>query len=254
MTEHPDPEALSAYFDGEASEWDAHVRACPECRSQLERLERVRAAVGAPVPPVDPAQKDAAIDAALSGGASSSGPRLSRWAAIGGVAAVALGVLVGIVATRDTTSKHQFASRDTSSGPVSPTAVDGGDLGVVDDATALRAKVEPGVASSAAAPSAEAAPSASSSPAAAAAPAGARKQAATAGVVPCEREARALQPGTEVLVYRATAAWQGTPAVVLGFSPADAPATTAPGRRVPTRVYVLARSDCRLLSFQSYAP
>src|SRR5436189_244750 len=52
----------------------------------------------------------------------------------------------------------------------------------------------------------------------------------------------------------ATARWQGTPADVFGFSPPGAPATSSPGRPAPMRVYVLARSDCRLLVFQSYAP
>ena len=39
-----------------------------------------------------------------------------------------------------------------------------------------------------------------------------------------------------------------------GFTPSDVPATSVPGRPVPTRVYVLAASGCRLLVFQSYAP
>jgi hypothetical protein len=70
---------------------------------------------------------------------------------------------------------------------------------------------------------------------------------------PCEATARTLQPGDEVLVYVAGARWQGTPAEVLGFSPPDARATSS-GRPIPTRVYVLARSGCRLLAFQSFAP
>ena len=38
------------------------------------------------------------------------------------------------------------------------------------------------------------------------------------------------------------------------MSPEGAPATSSAVRPTPTRVYVLARSDCRLLVFQSYAP
>src|SRR5437763_411211 len=61
----------------------------------------------------------------------------------------------------------------------------------------------------------------------------------------CEAQARKLQPNGVVLVYEATARWQGTPADVFGFSPPGAPATSSPGRPAPMRVYVLARSDCR---------
>src|SRR5207248_10570812 len=70
----------------------------------------------------------------------------------------------------------------------------------------------------------------------------------------CEAQARKLDSKGAALVYEATARWQGTPADVFGFSPSGAPATSAPGRPTPTRVYVLARSDCHLLVFQSYAP
>jgi len=161
---------------------------------------------------------------------------MKRWAAVAVVVAVVLGVIVGFVATRDSGSKSP-ASQDASAGPVSPQVVDAHDLGAINDDAALKSKVEPNVGAAAAATSAHATSS---------------KTHRT--VAPCESETRALQPGTEVLVYRATATWQGTPAVVLGFSPVGAPATSSPGRRPPTRVYVVARSGCRLLSFQSYAP
>ena len=265
MTEHPDAEALSAYLDGETADWEGHVRACAECRQKLDAFERVRSAVSAPVPPVDPADKDGAIAAAVGGPAgkpATSDRGVPRWAALAGVAAVAVGVLVGLVATRDTGSRQNYAAVGESAGPVSSDVVNGGDLGEVDDDTALRQKLEPHMlqTQSKAGASGEAATSAAASPPSSTPAEGAPSRGASAGVekgsdrsaVPCEREARALQPGTEVLVYQATATWQGTPASVLGFSPPGAPATNS--RRVPTRVYVLARSDCRLLSFQSYAP
>jgi hypothetical protein len=152
--------------------------------------------------------------------------RFPRWAAVAVIAAVVLGVVVGVLATRDSGD----SGKPKSLGPVSTHVVDGGDLRDLNDDAALRAKVEPVLATSASAPR------------------------STQSATTCEGETRALQPGTEVLVYRATATWQGTPAVVLGFSPVGAPATNSPGRRPPTRVYVVARSGCRLLSFQSYAP
>src|SRR3954470_10002755 len=160
--------------------------------------------------------------------------RVPRWGAAVVVAAVVLGLIVGFVATRDSGSKNQPSSEDASTGPVSPHVVDGHDLGAIADDTALKSKVEPDIGASTASTGAPAT-------------AGKRHPA----VAPCESETRALQPGVEVLVYHATVTWQGTAAVVLGFSPAGTPVTSSPRRRPPTRVYVLARSGCRLLSFQS---
>ena len=71
---------------------------------------------------------------------------------------------------------------------------------------------------------------------------------------PCEAVARSLQPKGARLTSVATTIWQGTPADVFAFRPPGVPATSAPGRQTPRRVYVLARSDCHLLVFQSYAP
>ncbi len=152
---------------------------------------------------------------------------LATRAVAAGIGAIVVGVAVWLLVARDSGSKpaHQPA------GPVAANVVEGADLGELKDDASLRAAVEPRVFAS------------TSSVA---------RHRSSQATWPCEREARALQPGTEVLVYRATATWQGTSAVVLGFSPPAAPAPSS--RRPPTRVYVLARSGCRLLSFQSYAP
>ncbi|MBV8160219.1 MAG: hypothetical protein JO265_04785 [Acidimicrobiia bacterium] len=165
-----------------------------------------------------------------------------RWqrAAVGGaivVGVVAVAVGVGVVVTRAGGSHPSSTTPLAKDGPVSANLVRAGDLGPVEGDQALRAKIEPALTAL-----------------------GVRHQpattATTAASAPplCDGVARALQPRGATLAYLATALWQGTPADVLGFSPAGAPATTAPGRRPQTRVYVLARSDCRLLVFQSFAP
>jgi hypothetical protein len=272
MMRHPDTEALSAFLDGEAPEVEAHAAACTRCRQQLDALARVRAAVGGPVPSPDPRHRDAAIAAALEAAtaAESRGPgRSRRRRLVAAAGAVAAAIVVGVVVTRAGTS-HK--SSTTASGPVSSSLVHGGDLGNVDDATALRARVEPslsagvngagataGAQSGAAGSPDAAAPFAAgadtASPATSAAPAPRPVRQPGPGEPPrCEAQARKLQPAGAALTYVATARWQGTPADVLGFSPPGAPATSSPGRATPTRVYVLARSDCRLLVFQSYAP
>jgi hypothetical protein len=139
-------------------------------------------------------------------------------------------LVVGVVVARVSTSNN---SSSAPRGPVSHNLVRAGDVGDVNNELTLRGLVEPALYQ-------QTAP--------------ARKPAGARQTPRCETEARKLQPNGAVLVYEATARWQGTPADVFGFSPPGAPATSVPGRRAPTRVYVLSRSDCHLLVFQSYAP
>src|SRR4051794_305266 len=102
MTEHPDTEALSAYFDGEAPEWDEHVRSCAECRRRLDAFGQVRAAIVGPVSTADAERREGAIAGALKADKPPARTRPTRLLVLGGVAAVAIGALVGIVATRNT--------------------------------------------------------------------------------------------------------------------------------------------------------
>ena len=63
---HLDDEALSAVLDGEAAaEESAHVDECETCRTRLGALRDASVLVGTPVPPPDPARREAAIAAAL---------------------------------------------------------------------------------------------------------------------------------------------------------------------------------------------
>jgi hypothetical protein len=257
MADHPDTEALSAFLDGEAPEVDTHVATCAECRRQLDDLGRVRSAVATPVPPPAPRARDAAVAAALDAVDGPTPQRRRQWTVVVAAGAVAAALLVGLVVTRAGTSSK---SSKTAAGAVSPNLVRAGDLGDVDDAQGLRAKIEPQLTPTAAARApGNPTPAAGQTGGAGAQSTTERRVASAAQQTPteatrCERAARALHPGRDLLVYVATARWQGTPAEVFGFSPAGAPVTGSPGRPTPTRVYVLARSDCHLLVFQSYAP
>ncbi len=122
MTDHPDPEALSAAVDGEdpagedpAGAVAAHLGGCADCRAQLDALHLARRAVAAPVPPMAADVRERMIAAALGaagteavdGAAVASGapvapvvpvpaPREPRKWWLGGAAAAALlAVVVG---------------------------------------------------------------------------------------------------------------------------------------------------------------
>ncbi len=140
MNEHPEFEALSAFVDGEASQWRRHVDACDLCLADVARLRAVRAAIGQPVPPVADDVKERSIARALdafipspaSAVAESGDTRTPRvagtprvrplppvedrphvvappaprrrvngpWVALGSVAAVLLAVVVGAAVLR----------------------------------------------------------------------------------------------------------------------------------------------------------
>ena len=262
MTPHPSFEDLSAYHDGEAPEWAPHVGACADCRARLDQLSALTAAVGRPLDRPSPAEEvDDPVARALAlahdgAGASSptaeehpraprapshrEGERWLRWVTAASAAAV-LVLVVGVLALVNRTdgdrptgpalteSGRTPADEDVgvtadppgpAAGPGSgpPTAAAGGDLGEVADAQALVARVRPGLGGGA-----ETTPDARRA----------------VGTYPCEVEARTADPGLGPVVYHAAATVEGTPAVVLAFTP---PAT--PG---PFRVLALAQADCRLL-------
>src|SRR5205823_14201651 len=256
------------FLDGEASEVEEHVAACADCRRRLDALSQVQSAVAAPVPPPDEHHRDAAVAAAVDAAAQSTPvTRRRRWTLVAVAGGAAAAVLVGVLVTGVSTSHKSSTAALRKAGPVSSQLVRAGDLGDVDDAQALRDKIEPGLPA-ASAPQATASPSAQAGTPGATgggivrgAPSTATTERRTlnAARAPseaprCDAAARTLQPGRAVLVYVATARWQGTAADVFGFSPEGVPATSSAVRPTPTRVYVLARSDCRLLVFQSFAP
>ncbi len=76
---HPDFEALSAHFDGEAPEVAAHVAGCAECRTTLKWLRTASSMVAAPVPPAPASVRDQAIARAGDAFASATGDRERHW-------------------------------------------------------------------------------------------------------------------------------------------------------------------------------
>jgi len=261
MSVHPDDEALSAHLDGEAPEWESHVRSCPSCQARLAAFGRVAAAVGTAPPALRPGGGDDAVARALAVARPAPSWRSRRLvvAAAGIAAAVLVAGGVAALVGRSGSSSSKFAAASRRSGPVASNFIEAGDIGDLADDKTLKARVEPslfateaGASAAAPAPAAGgAAPQTSGQPSA---KSDALRSAAAAGPLPCEAKARALQPGAQVLVYRASARWQGTPAVVFGFTAASPTPTRPSGKPSPTRVYVMARSGCRLLVFQSYAP
>ncbi|HEX2046711.1 MAG TPA: zf-HC2 domain-containing protein [Acidimicrobiales bacterium] len=263
MSEHADLEALSAYVDGEAPEWAAHVASCASCRASAEELRGVASAVGAPVEPADPSVREAAVGAALGdlhrrqvAERARSRPRRYQWQFAAAAAAAMLVVAVGFTAllsrTSDrttvagpapeaATSRDQALSESSAAASVPPA-----DLGDVPDAATLLARARPapagtGAGSGGAGGAGGAAAMSGNSGAAstpAVPPVGGQRSAAptVAGTRPCEEQARAREPSLGPVVYFATARRGPVPAVVLGFSTGPAPA--------PVTLLMLAQDGC----------
>jgi hypothetical protein len=293
MSDHGDDEALSAFVDGEAPGWAAHVAGCGTCRARVEALRAVRAAVAAPLEPSPAGQRETAIAAALAAAAPRSRPsargRPARWMVPASIAAVLLLVVAAasvlVQGGRDrtttaaqapataaqapesaaqapvagpgsapssgaqggssaglsgpstaqsgsSTAQSGSSTAGGSSGPATATDSAGtGDLGEVADAATLLARARPALAAAA---KGSATPTLSPDPAsvAPAAP-------SVVGTRPCEEQARAADPALREVVYFATAAHQGAPAVVLGFSTGPAPA--------PVTLLMLSRDGCGVL-------
>ena len=118
------------------------------------------------------------------------------------------------------------------------------DLGPVDDAGQLAAKVGGALGrqagSSTAGASSEATSSAPAPTAAALSPARDSSLAGTAvGTRPCEEQVRAARPTLGQVVYFAAATSQGRPAFVLGFAPGPDPA--------PLTLLAVAQEGCAVL-------
>lgn len=278
MPSHPSFEDLSAYHDGEAPEWAAHVGACGRCREQLDHLTALSAAVAQPVAPLAGAPVDGhptADDqvgralAALGPGAGEPGagepvpgagrpaaaaaeparpgPRWLTWATVASAAAVVL-MVVGVVAvvTRSADDRPTMSATEggVSSQPQPPGS---GGQGLAADAVGPPGEASPGgdlgEVPDAATLLVRAQPGLAAARATASAPSPQGAPVAPAprvvGTRPCETEARDRDASLGPVVYHATARRAGTPAVVLGFGPVGAPG--------PITVQMLAESDCRLL-------
>ena len=72
--DHPSFEDLSAFHDGEAPEWAAHVEGCAACRSQVDQLAALSAHVAGPVPDAVPAGGLDPVARALAAAGDVAGP------------------------------------------------------------------------------------------------------------------------------------------------------------------------------------
>ena len=252
MSEHADLEALSAFVDGEASEWAGHVASCASCRASVDQLRAVAAAVAAPVEPPDPRLRELAIGAALDDVARRHTTERARarrrrfsWPyELAAVAAILLAVLgfsallteqrssedattVAGPALQQSAPRSESAPGATGGAPATADAAAPADLGDVRDAATLLARARPAVSSGAAT---AAPPTAFSSRSAA-------PSAPTAvGTRPCEEQARTREPALREVVYFAVARQGSVPAYVLGFSTGPAPS--------PVTLLLLAQNGC----------
>ena len=228
--EHLTDEVLSAVLDGEATPAEArHAGSCAMCGLRLAELQQAASLIGSPVPPVDPARRDAAIAAALAARAvplESRRRRLPTWAL--GAAALVLAVLalVPLVMSGGDDDDADMAADvpemslraddsagSTGGGSSGPVAL--GDLGAV-DGTALAERVQGALA----VPAADATAADGADPTTSAAPAaGAAQESSEA--VPCAAELAASTPGLGELRATGVAEVGGRRASVLAYASAD---------------------------------
>lgn len=260
MADHPDFEALSAYYDGEAPELSGHVEQCDICGATLAGLPTLTDAVASAPEPTEGAAANRMIDRALATGDDAE-PKTSRvlplhrersrWVGIASVAAVAV-LAVGVVgllargggsgtksetaARPASTSPSQAALAAPQAGAATASPVNGGDVGEIRDGSELGLKVAPALRETRA-------PAVPDNPVVAApsdAAPGATATAREVGTMACELQARAADPGAGALVYVADATRDGTPAKVLAFAPPEG------GR--PISLFLMAQDGCGLLA------
>ncbi len=133
--DHPTPEDLSAYIDGELDRArrhvvEAHVSGCAACRALVDDLETLRLVQGADVPPAVPAGLAAKIGARLDAVAPARrpAPRPRRWMrpAIAAAATIVMGTVVALIVTQQGPERVAPALRAPAApaGPAASTAPD----------------------------------------------------------------------------------------------------------------------------------
>jgi len=254
---HAPPEALSAFLDGEAPEWAAHLEGCARCRAEVSRLREVATAVARPVPPLPASLVDRAVARALGAAepgstAGAPGPAPGRpvvgrrrrsgatlvGLASGSIAAVLLAVLAAFAVFEGGDDKQvdtalappPEAAQDRATTGAAGGPVSGGDLGEVGDAGALAGRLRGRIPGTGGAPTAMAA----AAEEAGRGSASSRAAPAMGPAAPCEAAARAAAPDLGPLVYVADGRSEGRPVVVLGFAGAG-----------PVTLLVLTTDGCR---------
>lgn len=243
---HLDDEALSAVLDGEAApEEAAHAEVCATCGVRLSDLRDASLLVGAPVPPPDPARREATIAAALDAepAATSTVTSLRRrlppaWLAAAAAVIVAVAAVALLPRGEDdskqtaassgagaTTTASESATPDASANSFDATVAspaDGGDLGdvaSVDLEQSVRDALDrPQVAADLAAPSGGAA-------------------AGRTEAITCD------DPELGALVFHAIGTLDGTPVTVLAYDDGT-------GNRT---VYVVENEGCVIRDRQTFA-
>ena len=278
MTSHPSFEDLSAYHDGEAPEWAAHVGACARCQARLDQLAALTAAVARPLDGPSPAEvagdpveralaaaqddgdastagaeeqgdpgpaaaRPPAVTSGPTGPPAPSYPERGRWLAwvTAASAAAVLVLLVGVLALVNRSDGDRPTGAALTERGRAPGDQDAGTGAEPPGPTAAPESVPPVAAAGGDLGEVVDAETlvARAQPRLGGAPEAAPDARRAVGTYPCEVDARTADPTLGPVVYHATARVRGAPAVVLGFTP---PAT--PGRY---RVLALARADCRLL-------
>lgn len=257
---HLDDEALSAVLDGEARPDEAaHAEACATCSVRLAELRDAALLVGAPVPPPDPARREAAIATALAVEQGATVIPLRRrtpprW--LGAVAAAAAVVMVvsavallphragddkaSTAVATTTTAATQEATADAFALAAPIETVDGGDLGDVDHIDlrqTISAALDGPQTTAGGAPAAGAAESDSSTGAAS----GQRES------FTCDPEVRADNPDLGQLVFHAAGTLAGDAVAVLAYDTIDAAGS------VDRVVYVAVVEDCAIRDLQTFA-
>ena len=256
--DHLDDDVLSAVLDGEAAADESlHADACERCASRIADLRDASMLVRSPVPDVDPAQREAAIAAALAAAALAAGDRRAEvvplrrrlpaaWLATAALVAVALALVVLLprdrdddLASRGVTDEAAEMAADDAAGTGGETMsalaepVDGGDLGELAGAD-LQAAISEAFARRATALDA---------------PAGAESAPATttAGAeVACVDAVRDGNPRLAELVFRATGTFEGEPVVVLAFDVVE-------DGEVRRWVYVVGAEACVIKNQQTFS-
>jgi hypothetical protein len=150
-------EALNALVDGELGAFaaeqsldEAIVRdrlvAMPDFAARRAALEQTRAAVRAPVPPLDDVTRRRLVGNATSAAPKPvpSAPRSRRWVALTAIAAAGLLVVagVGVAVSSLSNDSSSSSSKSASSSGTAPLHGDVGDLGDVTSAAALRSLLD----------------------------------------------------------------------------------------------------------------
>jgi hypothetical protein len=260
-TPHPTDEQLSAALDGEDPGAARHASGCEVCALRLEQLRAVAGLIGSPVGDIDDMARERAVRLAVAG----SG-RADRRPLVLGIAAAILLVLIAVpLALR---SGNDQGDTVASSAADESAQVVGGDLGSLSDPQELRAWVAGGLgdanltagatgaSSGSGAGADESAKTASTTTtgaggtAVAGAPQALSRDSVSnssgapgsSATPPCAAVTKKTYgKGLGPLVYAATLTWQGTPAVVLGYSVPGASTS------LDRRVFVMSRASCTLL-------